>query len=444
LANTQHKTPWFWFAAGLLLVALSLVLTYPFIDPAPPKQIRISTGAEQNAYYQFARQYSQQLQPQGIELEVLASAGSVENLQRLIRQEIDLAFVQGGVTLDNSVELRTLASLYFEPLWVFYRKPMEPKQLSELSGKRIAIGEDGSGTLPIAQLLLDNNGINADNSQLLKLNTLAAVNDLQQGRLDALFMVTSATSKLVLQLLQDPQIGLFSFSRAHAYQRKHPFLSSVSLPEGVIDLERNIPDRSVELLAPAATLVSRKDFHPALVVQILETAKQLHSHEGLFEHSGQFPSPEYGSFELHPDAEHYHQSGPSLLQRYLPFWAANLIDRLVILLLPVITLVIPLIKILPPTYRWRVRSKIYRWYDQLRDLDQRTKAAQTADQVEAMLVELNEVEQEVMRVEVPKSYADNQYNLRLHLQLIRYQLQQKRGPAAATAATSENNGKDGD
>ena len=245
------------------------------------------------------------------------------------------------------------------------------------------------------------------------------------GSLDVLFMVTSPTSDLVQQLITNPSLSLLSFSRASAYKSRHGYLSSVTLPQGVVDLARNIPDKPIQLLAPAASLVVRDDFHPALSVLMLQAARKVHGKGGLFEQPGEFPSPRFVDVELNDEAERYYRSGPPFLQRYLPFWAANLIDRLVVMLIPIVTLMIPLMKILPPTYRWRVRSRIYSWYEQLRDLDSRTNDASSREEIEALLQELFEVEREVMQVPVPKSYADNQYNLRLHLQLIRGRLERK-------------------
>lgn len=425
--NPHHsfKDSLWLYGAGTLLLVAGFVLAYQFVEPAPPRDLRISTGSPQNAYYNYASHYAQSLAKQGISLEVQSSAGSVENLQRLIDEETDVALVQGGISHAQQQELLSLGSLYFEPLWLFYRNQQPIERLTDLRGKRVAIGAPGSGTRSIAQLLLRENAINDGNTQLYELGSQAASDALNHNRIDALFMVTSPSSELVSKLLRDPTIGLMSFTRADAYRSKHRFLSSVTLPEGVVDLTNNIPDRPIQLLAPTATLVTRSDFHPALSVLLLQAATQVHGQGGLFEQPGQFPSASFNQLALNPDAERFFRSGPPFLQRYMPFWAANLIDRLIIMLIPIVTLMIPLSKVLPPTYRWRIRSRIYRWYGQLRELDFRAENVSDPAHIQSMLDELSALEHEVMQLPVPKSYAESQYNLRLHLHLIRQQLERK-------------------
>ena len=424
--DPKPKNDSFWlYGGGLLLLVAGFWLAYQFVDPAPPKQLLIATGSPQNAYYRNAERYAERLAHEGIKLDILSTAGSVENLQKLVDGTVDIALVQGGIDHPQHERLRSLGSLYFEPLWLFHRQDQPLSRLTELSGKRIAVGAPGSGTRPVAMALLDNNGISAENSELLPLSSEQAAIGLIDGSVDALFLVTSAGSTLVQQLLASPEIELMSFTRAGAYRSKHEFLSSVTLPEGVFDLVNNIPNRSIELLAPAATLVVRNDFHPALAGLMLQIVSQVHGQGGLFEQPGEFPSSRYAQFQLSEDAQRYFRSGPPFLQRFLPFWAANLIDRLVVMLIPIVTLMIPLSKILPPTYRWRVRSRIYRWYDQIRDLDFRTEQVNEREEAMALRQELHAVEREIMQVPVPKSYAENQYNLRVHLRLIDDRLQQK-------------------
>ncbi len=425
LERKNQKEPFILYGAGVLLVVLGFVLAYQFVEPAPPDSIRIATGNPQNAYYRFAKEYQQALAAQGVRLEVISTAGSVENLQRLETGDVDIAFVQGGIEANPDSGLEALGSLYFEPLWLFHRNDIDIQRLTDLKQKRLAVGAGGSGTQSVVRQLLLDNGINSSNSELLPLADEEAVDALNNGEIDAVFFVTSPRSPLVNQLLKTTSVTLFSFDRAEGYQRLHRFLSSVTVPTGVIDMEHNIPDKTITLLAPAATLVVNREFHPALAVLMLEAATQSHGKGGLFEEPNQFPSREWVDYPLHEDAERFLKSGPPLLMRFLPFWAANLVDRLMVMLIPLITLMIPLAKVLPPTYRWRVRSRIYRWYDQLRDLDFKAESVTTGEQAQRLLDQLVEVEKDVMQVPVPKSYADTQYNLRLHFRLIRERLERK-------------------
>ncbi|HEY5717066.1 MAG TPA: TAXI family TRAP transporter solute-binding subunit [Motiliproteus sp.] len=418
-----HRETWILYGLATLLVIAGFVIAYQFVQPAPPHHIRIATGSSANAYYRFAEQYARQLAADGITLEVIETQGSVANLALLNSHQAEIALVQGGVAdATNPTHLTALGSLYFEPLWVFVRADLNGDRLLALKGKRLAIGSEGSGTRAISLQLLGENGIDSGNSQLLPLAGDAAQAALLDGEIDALFMVTSPTSPRLRKLLLTPGIQPLNFARADAYARRFSHLSALDLPEGAIDLALNIPARPLRLIAPAATLVANGEFHPALTTLMLQAASRVHGDQGLFENRGQFPSPELVDLPLNEDAARFYKSGAPLLQRFMPFWAANLVDRLIVMLLPLITLMIPLMKILPPTSRWRVRSRIYRWYDQLRDLDFRTSAANSPAQIHQLLSELEHIEQDVMQVTVPKSYADAQYNLRLHLRLIRERL----------------------
>jgi hypothetical protein len=182
---------------------------------------------------------------------------------------------------------------------------------------------------------------------------------------DAAFFVASPKSSFVRSLLATEGLSLLSMERADAYTRVHRFLSKVTLPEGVVDFRENIPNKDVHLLAASATLVIREDFHPALVDLILQAASEVHGKGGIFESSYQFPSAQFVDFPIQKEALRYFKSGPPFLQKYLPFWAASLIDRLKVMLLPLLTLLIPLFKVVPPTYRWRVLSRITHWYREL-------------------------------------------------------------------------------
>ncbi|WP_210395996.1 TAXI family TRAP transporter solute-binding subunit [Motiliproteus sediminis] len=423
LKTSAHKESWMVYGAGALIVIFGFVLAYQFVKPAPPDHIRIATGSAGNAYYQFATAYAEQLAQDRISLEVIETSGSLANLGLLNSNKVEIAFVQGGLgDSDAFPGLLSLGSMYFEPLWVFVRSEQQTDRLTSLKGLRLAIGPQGSGTRAFALQLLKANGIEATNTPLFELSGQPAAKALLAGEIDALFAVTSPKSALIRQLLENDQVRPVSFSRAQAYARRFDFLSALELPEGSIDLERNIPRRAIKLVAPAATLVTNEEFHPALTSLLLQAAAKTHGGRTLFANRGEFPSPQYVDFPLNDDAERFYKRGTPFLQRYLPFWAANLIDRLIVMILPLVTLMIPLMKILPPTYRWRVRSRIYRWYDQLRDLDFRVSQAATREQSHQLVSELDEIEQDVMHVTVPKSYADAQYNLRLHIRLIRERL----------------------
>ena len=413
------------FAPAIIVTLIGFLVAWQFVNPAPPRTIVIATGQKDGAYFQFAERYRELLAAEGIELQIRETAGSIENIRLLEdpHSDVDLAFVQGGVGAQaESDSIVSLASLYFEPLWVFYRGDQIINRLTGFSQKRMSIGAEGSGTRAVALTLLKDNHLDAASDYLLSMGNREGQEALMGGNIDAAFFVASPRSKLVQNLLRDKAINLMSFQRASAYTRRHHYLSQVTLPEGVIDLKVNIPPSDTALLAASANLVANDDFHPALVSLLLQIAAQVHGGGDLFEKPGEFPNARNLEFKLDDDAARYFKHGPPVLQRYLSFWTANLIDRLKIMMVPLVTLLIPLFKIMPPAYRWRVRKKIYRWYRELQALDIDHPERESDENRQSLLTRLETIEEEVRKVDVPLSYADELYDLRLHIGLVRSKL----------------------
>lgn len=411
-----------WF----LVAIFAFWVAYQFVEPAPPSHIVMSTGGAHGAYYLFGQQYRDILARDRITVEVLTSAGSVENIKRLEGKtdEVEIAFVQGGTSRPENIQnLVSLGSLYYEPLWVFYRDGQQVHRLTDLNGRRIAVGVQGSGTRSLSIRLLEENGINDAPTVLSSLGGQNAVNALVQGEVDVAFFIASPRAPVVQKLLMASGIKLMSFERAEAYTRTHRYLSSITLPQGVIDLRKNIPPGDTTVLAATANLVVRKDFHPALVDLLLQAAKHIHGPGGLFERQGEFPSPKYLEFPLSDEAQRYYKRGPSFLRRVLPFWAATFVDRTIVLLIPFIALLFPLFKVVPPVYRWRVRSKIYRWYKHMKDVDLGLQDEQSPERLRTLVAELDRIEGEVNKITTPLSYASQLYDLRLHIELLRERLE---------------------
>lgn len=412
------------YLPALLLVLAGFLVAWQFVQPAPPHSITIATGAADGAYTLFARRYRALLAENGITLRIRETAGAVENLALLKAGQVDLAFVQGGIVEPNAAAgLEALGSLYYEPLWLFYRKPAHADRLTDLQGLRLATGQPGSGTHALVQTLLDANHFGTAADRLLPLGGDEAVSALADDRVDAAFFVAAPGAPLIQSLLHRRDIRLMSFARAAAYTRRYHALATLTLPEGTIDLGADIPPHATTLLAATANLVTRADFHPSLVSLLLQAATRVHGVGGLFARPGEFPSAANVDFPLNPHAKHYYRYGQPLLQRYLPFWTANLIDRLKIMLLPLFTLLVPMFKLMPPVFRWQVRRKIYRWYRELRELDIEQPDQVTADRRADLQQQLDAIEEEVRQVRVPLSYGDELYNLRLHIALVRQRLQ---------------------
>lgn len=407
-------------APALILVVAGFIFAYQFVGPAPPDRIVMATGSPTGAYHLFGQKYAARFRKEGIELVLKTTAGSAQNLELLNPDdsEIPVAFLQGGIGVPEAFpDLKSLGSVYYEPLWVFVKGENAPTRLTSLAGKRIAIGAKGSGTRAIAHRLLSENGITDISAQLLDIGGPQAAQALKNGVADAAIFVTSATSKTIKDLLSSPGISVMSFERAEAYIRLNRFLSKLTLPKGAVDLARNLPSEDIVLLAPTATVVASPSLHPALIDLFLLVMRDVHRPGGLLEAPDEFPSPRYITYPLGSAAQRFYDRGPPFLQRYLPFWAANLVDRLKIMLLPLLTLLYPLFKILPPAYSWRMRSKVNRWYKELQALDDRVRddSISRSNATE----ELDRIEQSVERVSVPPAFAASAYTLRLHIDFLR-------------------------
>lgn len=415
---------------GLLasIVIVGFVFTYQYVGAPPPKAIRIATGAKNGAYYAFAQQYARLLKNDGIVLEVVSTAGSLENVDLLKKGEVSLALVQGGsATADDKERLQSLGSLFLEPVWVFTSKQKNIKRLTDLNGKRIAVGAAGSGTYLLALQLLSATGLTASNTTLVRADSAEAIALLSQGGVDAAFFVASPEAPIIHSLLEQPALELLSFDRAPAYSHLFPFLAPVTLAEGVLNLRQDIPSHDTTLVAASANLAARADLNDSLIPALLNAVTRVHQTGGVLEQKRQFPSVDFVDLPLNEDARRYITEGPSFLFRWLPYGTAVLLDRLKILVLPLLALLIPLFRVAPPIYTWRIRSKIYRWYAAVREIDSLIRKG--ADAADAQLAgeRLTSLEGEVASVSVPLSYMGELYHLRLHIGFLQEKLEKLSG-----------------
>ena len=423
----------------VLLAVTLLAGAYYLLKPTPPKRVVLATGSEQGAYAAFGKRYQEELKRYGIEVVLRPSAGSRENL-RLLRdpkQDVQLAFVQGGSSAAQptpeeeeaeKVPLMSLGSMFYEPLWLFYRAEIAKKinregvirDFSQLRGLRVNVGVRGSGISGVMTRLLQANLMERDDIQRSNLDLTPSVVALLNGSLDAVALVSAPESPLVQMLLQTPGIRMYEFAQAEAYARRYRFLSAVTLPRGVADLSRNVPPKDLVMVAATTSLVAREDVHPALIQLFVQAAGRIHSGGGWISKTGQFPTPLNTEFSLARDAERYYRNGPPALQRYLPFWLANMVDRMWVALISIIAILIPLARVVPPIYRFRIRSRIFRWYRDLRQLED-DLGRKNADAAK-LLLELDQLDAKVERIAVPLAYADELYALRSAIALVRKRL----------------------
>ena len=409
---------------SLLLAIGAFWLAAQFIQPAPPDRMIISTGGEGGAYQRFAARYKDVLARYGIELVDKPSAGATENLRRLRDPEfeVDAAFIQGGTARPgDDDELVSLGDFYYEPLWIFYREAAlrSGDKLLDLKGKRIATGGAGSGTHHLAMELLAANGIDATNTKLIEAGGLALVERLQKNEIDAVFVVGPTQSSLVWSLLYTPGVRLMSLTHAEAYTRRFPYLARLVLPRGAIDLTQDIPPHDIQLVSPLATLLLRADTHPALIDLLMQAAGEVHGAPGVFQKPNEFPRVGHNAFPLSKEAERYYKSGKPFLQRYLPFWAATMIDRMVVMVLPLLVVLIPLFKFAPQVYGWRVRSRIYRRYGELKFLENEINEEPGRHSRAEWIEKLDRIEADASQIRTPLTFSDMLYTLRGHIDLVR-------------------------
>lgn len=436
--------PGFWgtWGALTLLVIAGFVVAFGYVGAPPPKVVRLAAGSPDGAYYRYGQRYAEILAKDGITLEVVATAGSVENLARLSSGDVALALVQGGCASDaDRARLQSLGSFFAEPVWVFTRTAMPVGQLSELKSKRIAVGSPGSGTAVLSRQLLAVNGVTALNATLVQTDPAETARALLEEAVDAAMFVAAPDAPFVRHLAEAPGIALLDLGRTAAYARRYAYLTPAVLSQGVIDLERDIPPRDTRLVATAANLVARTDLNVSLIPALLNAVTRVHQAAGLLESQREFPSADLVDLPVNEDAARYIRNGPSFLYRWLPYTTAVLLDRLKVLALPFVALVLPLLKVGPPLYQWRIRSRIYRWYADVRAIDARLLTDPAPDQ-ESLLARLQSLEQEVASVSVPLAYAGELYHLRLHIRLLQERLNARARHASSPPTAASARGWD--
>lgn len=422
-------------AGPLVLLTLALLaLAYAWLDPTPPRRVTLATGPAQSAYAEFGQRYRKALAAQGIEVVLLASEGSSDNLRLLQQGRADLGFVQGGSArksgADDSAAATPLAlgSLFLEPVWLFYRADAATRAtgadtlgaLAQLQGLRVNVGTAGSGVPQLMQTLFELNRLDTGAMQLSRLDQTAAAVAFLGGEIDALVFASAPESLMVQMLLQTPGVRLLDFAQNEAYARRLPFLTPVTLPRGVVDLAADLPPRDMRLVAPTTTLLAQPGVHPAILQLFAQAALDLHGHAGWFSRPKEFPIAVSAEYPLAPEAERTIRNGVPLLQRYLPFSLANLLERMWLSLGIILALLLPLSRVVPPLYEFRIRSRVFRWYAQLRDIEARAESGATA--AAELLQELDALELRVGKVVVPLSHADELYALRNHIEMVRRRL----------------------
>lgn len=409
-------------ASVLFIAFISILIAYHF---KAPDNLIMTTGYESGTYANYGERYRQILAREKIHLTLLPSSGSVENLKRLndTSYRVDAGFVQDGTISPAEVKnLVSLGAIGYTPLWVFYRSEETFNDLSELKGKRISIGPEGSGVRKFALDLLKLSNSSAPPTILLDLSGAAANKALFEGSIDAVMMIGAEDNALVKELLYTPQVKLMSFRQAEAYTRLIPALSHVVLPQGILDVSKKMPSQDVHILAVTTSLIVRKDLHPALIYLLLDAAVEIHSTAGWMNKKGEFPSPREMSFPSSNYAERFYKSGRPYLLDYLPFGIAAFVDRTILIIVPLAIILIPIIRSIPWVYSWRHRRKFYRWYRELKNLELEVMESPELEDISGYLEKINRIEASINKFPVPSAFFAEVYSLQEHVDLARGKL----------------------
>lgn len=412
-------------AVVVLAVAGVLWGIQHWVRPIPPRRLVMTTGAPGGTYATVGERYRAVLAREHVHLELRPSSGSIENLRRLQdgSTPVEVGLVQGGITgTGGSAGLVSLGGMFYTPFWVFYQDPDVLDDLSQLAGKRIAIGPEGSGTQKFALDLLRASRAIGPPTALIERTGRAAVEALRGGEVDVVITFGSPETPIVQEMLRAPDVKLMSFGQAEAYTRLFPALSHIVLPRGTLDLANRLPRADVHLLAPTTNLVVRDTLHPALIYLLLDAAAEIHGGPSLLRAAGELPAPKVQDFRLSDQAQRFYKSGRPFLWNYLPFWGAAFVDRMAVLLVPGLVILIPLVGITPWVYTWLNRSKIYRWYGELLAIEARMAAGPDPEQVAEYETALDRIEGALLRVRVPLGFANEVYTLREHIAMIRRSL----------------------
>lgn len=426
----------------LLLVVGGAWATLQFMQPAPPKSFVISTSTKGTPYHRAAERYAQVLARNGITLEVRESQGSLENFDAVQKGAVQAGFLQGGIVHGQQVQgLRSVGRVFHEPLWVFYKGAETIDKLSQLKGKRILVGPKGGGTNNLALRLLAASKVTPENATFIDTLSLPDyIEAFESDKADAGFLVLAPDARTVQRLLAMPSVRLMSFSQSDGLSRLFPFLARVTLPQGVVDFDASNPPEDTTMVSTTAAVVVRDDLHPALVNLLTQAVMEVHGGVvqgpmAMFQKVGEFPQVPDPEFPVAADATRVYKNGPPILQRYMPFWLANMFERMLLMLVPALTIVLPLMKAIPAIYRWRIRRRILFWYQELKALERNIYARPAREQLAEHFAEIERIDEGVANIRVPLAFADQLYNLRSHLDIIRARLMARAGGGGGASGT---------
>lgn len=407
---------------SMVLIVASIWVTVQFLDPLPPRQVMLAAGPLGSELHTAALRYADSVSRKGIKVEVIATQGAADNLDRLVNLEGQpmLGFVMAGMaTPEQAQKLVNLSNLAHVPLWCLARLPSGEVMIAGLRGQRLAIGASGSGLNAWLLPLLQVNGITSANTNLLEMTPDESVRALSAGQVDAVFLA-EPHGPVLREALSLPGVRLMGFPRAEAYARLFLNIVPLHLPAGTLDLAHDVPKRDLALIGTSIMLSARADVHPTVVDLFVDAARALQSGKDIFARQGEFPNLNVvDSIPVSQQAIVYAREGPTLLRRYLPLWAADALQRMIILAVPLLAVVLPLVRYVPTLFNLLERRHLLLGYAGLRRIDRTARARRPDEPMDDLVNDLRHIEESVAGVRESVFKASELYTFRVHAKLVR-------------------------
>jgi len=420
-------------AAVLAVGTISLLLIY-FI-PAPPSTVTMGTGNKGTTFEYTGQRYRDIFARSHVELKLRETDGALDNIKLLKdpNSGVQIALVFGGIS-EPVPGVLSLGNVYTNPFWIFYSSDEPLERLSQLKGKRIAVGPVGSGTRFAAERLLGRSGIDSTAATLLPFGGAAAAAALNEGKVDVVWTAGPPDAPTVNSLLRNPKVRLMSFPMAEAFTRVFPDLVRLVLPQGVIDLNSITPPNDVVLIGNTAKVLVRNDLHPQIVQLLLQTMVEAHSGANIFQRVGEFPNAADPEYPVAPAASDFYKSGPSLTQRYLPLWLSVHAQRAIAVLVAGLAIGLPTFRFLPVFYQWVMRRRLMYWYAKLKALEASFDFNANAISLPETKIEIERIEDAVSHIQFPLTFTDQLYNLRSHIDIVRRKIASRANTPGSMAA----------
>ena len=414
---------------------VSLALIY-FI-PAPPSKVTMATAFKGSSFEYYGRQYREIFARSHIELELRETVGAPENIKLLQdpTSGVQFALVSGGISDGKHTPgVLSLGTVYNNPFWIFYSSNERFDRFSQLKGKRIAAGPIGSATRLSAEQILGKCGVNSETATLLPFAGSAAVEALNDGKVDAVWIIGAPDATAVHSFLQNPDVRLMSFPMVDALTRIFPEFVRLVLPQGVIDIDRIVPANDVALIGNTTKALIRGDLHPGIVQLLLQAMTEVHSRPNIFQRNGEFPNGTDTEYPVAPSAIDFYKSGPSFMQRHLPLWLSVHVQRAIAVLVTGIAIGLPLFRFLPEAYDWVTRRRLFYWYGQLKALEDSFDARPNDKLLTQKQAEIERIEDAVSHIRFPLTFSDRVYSLRSHIDIVRRKIASRANSPGQMAA----------